>query len=177
MVPLEVADVVLVEDRRHLAQDVLVRLGDPEVEDLLVARLQGPLVARRHDPLGVRPGDVGVGVDHLGLEPEAELHPEPAHPVDEGVQPVGPDVRGDHPVAQPRVVVTARAEPAVVEDVALDPERRRALGEVEEPVEVVLEVDGLPHVEGDRPVGRHGPRPAAQVAMEAVRHRVEPGPV
>ena len=37
VVPLDVADVVLVEQRQHLALDVRVRLGDAEVEHLLVA--------------------------------------------------------------------------------------------------------------------------------------------
>src|SRR3712207_7021554 len=40
---------------------------------LLVARLDRPPGAGRHDPFGVRAGHVGVGIDHLRLEPEPEL--------------------------------------------------------------------------------------------------------
>ena len=54
---------------------------------------------------------------------------------------------------RPESVVAPRAEPAVVEHVALDPERRRPLGQVDQAIEVVVEVDGLPDVDGDRPGG------------------------
>ena len=150
VVPLDVADVVFVEQRQDLALDVRVRPGDAEVEHLLVAGLDRPPRPRRHDPLGVRAGDVGVRVDHLGLEPEAELHAQRADPVHERVQPVGPDLGGDHPVAEPRAVVAAGPEPAVVEHEALDADLGGPVGEVEQPVAVVVEVDRLPDVEGDR---------------------------
>ena len=46
----------------------------------------GSAIASAQDPVGVPPGEVAVGVDHLGLDPEAELHAESAHVVDERVQ-------------------------------------------------------------------------------------------
>ena len=145
----------------------VVRLGDAEVEHLLVPGLDRPLRPRRHDPLRVRAGDVGVGVDHLRLEPQPELHAQLADAVDERVQPVGPDLGRHHPVAEARAVVAAGAEPAVVEHEALDADLGRAVGEVEQPVAVVVEVDRLPHVQRDRALGRDRPRPGPQVAVEA----------
>ena len=67
-----------------------------------------------------------------------------------GCRPCGPHVRVDHPVAQAAGVVAAAEEPAVVEHEALDAHRGGAVGEAREPVEVVVEVDGLPDVERQR---------------------------
>ena len=174
MVPLDVADVVLVQQRQYLSLDVRVRARNAEVEHLLRARLDRPPRARRHDPLGVRAGDVGVGVDHLGFEPEPELHAVLADAVHERVQPVGPDVRGDDPVTQAGAIVAARAEPAVVEDEPLDTDLRRAVGQREQPLAVVVEVHGLPHVERHRPFRRDRARPRPHVRVEAAGDRVEP---
>ena len=50
-----------------------------EVQHVLVPRLgEADAAAGAEDPLRVRAGQVGVQVDHLGLDPEAELHAEPA---------------------------------------------------------------------------------------------------
>ena len=175
MVPLEVADVVLVEQRQDLPLHVLVGAGDRQVEHLLVACRNGQLVACRHDPLGVGARHVRVGVDHLRLDPEPELHPQLADPVDERVQPVGPRVRRDDPVTEPRVVVAAGAEPAVVEHVALDPHARGPLGELEQRLEGVVEVHGLPHVQRHRPIGRDRAGPGPQVRVVAARDGIQPG--
>ena len=43
VVPLDVADVVLVEQRQHLSLDVRVRARNAEIEHLLRARLDRPL--------------------------------------------------------------------------------------------------------------------------------------
>ena len=92
VVPLEVPDRVLGEQGVEPLEDVRVRLGDGEVEHLLVACLPGQPRRHAQDPVGVRAGQVGVGVDHLRLHPEAELQPEPGDVVDQRVQPVGPHV-------------------------------------------------------------------------------------
>ena len=121
------------------------------------------------------PDRVGVDVDHLGLDPQAELHAQPAHVVDQGVQTVRPHVGVDGPVAEAGGVAPAPAEPAVVEDEAVHPDRGRDVGERREPVEVVVEVDGLPGVGHHRCFVRRVGRLGAEVGVEAVAHRVEPG--
>ncbi len=173
MVPLDVADVVLVEQRQHLVADVRVRLRDADVEHLLAPRRHRQLGPRGHDPLGVGAGDVGVDVDHLRLEPQPELHAERTHTVDQRAQPVGPHVLGDDPVAQAGAVVAAAAEPSVVEHEPLHAERGRAIGEVEQPRQVMVEVDGLPHVERDRPVRVDGPRARPLESVEPAGDGVE----
>ena len=131
--------------------------------------------AAAQDPLGMGPGGVGVDVDHLGLDPQAELHAGPGHVVDERVQAVGPDVGVDGPVAEPGGVVAAAEEPAVVEDEALDPDRGGDVGQLGEAVEGVVEVDRLPRVGDDRALGAGAGRDRPQVGVQAVAHRVEPG--
>ena len=76
--------------------------------------------------------------------------------VGERVQALGPGLVGDDPVAEPGGVVAAVAEPAVVEDVALDADAGGLVGEGEQGGQRVVEVDGLPDVEGDRPLGAGG---------------------
>ena len=168
VVPLEVADLVPVQDRHHLVPDMGVGARQRQVQHLLVPRFQRhPVEGGGHDPLGVGASDVGVLVDHLRLEPEPEFHAQPSHVVDQRAQAVGPDVVGDHPVAEPGGVVAAGAEPAVVQHEALHPERCGPVGEIGEPGKIVIEVDRLPDVEGDRPAGVHVLGAGTQVAVEA----------
>ncbi len=174
VVPLDVVDVVLVEEGEHLALDVRVRAGVGEVEHLLVAGLDGQLFARRGDPLGMLAREVAVEVDHLGLEPQPELHAQLVHAVDEGVQPVGPDLARDDPVAETCTVVAAASEPAVVEDEPLDAEVRGPLRQRGELVAVVAEVHRLPDVERHGAVGPGRVDPAAQVCVEAVGAGIQP---
>ncbi len=173
VVPLDEVDVVFVDERQDVLLDVLVRLGDADVEHLLVARLDRPLAPCRHDPLRVGAGEVGVGVDHLRLEPQTELHAQLAHVVDERVEAVRPHLRRDDPVAEPGSIVAPRAEPAVVEHEPLDPELGGPVGEVDELRFVVVEVHRLPDVERDRPVGRDRAGTGSQVFVEAPRDLVE----
>ncbi len=63
--------------------------------------------------------EIAVGVDHLRLDPDAEVHAEGMHLVDEGLEAVGKFLRVDIPVAESSVVVFALTEPAVVHDEAL----------------------------------------------------------
>ena len=144
--------------RAHRVEHVRERLGVGEVEHVLAARRQRRPGHRAEHPLGVGAHDVGVEVDHLGLEPQAELHAEALDVVDEGAEPLGPDVGGDLPVAQAAVVVAATAEPAVVEHEPLDADRRRRVGQPPQVVEVGGEVDRLPGVEHERPRAGAGSR-------------------
>ena len=84
-------------------------------------------------------------------------------------------VGGDPPVAETGRVVAAPAEPAVVEHEALDADRRGTLGEPGELVEVVIEVDGLPRVQHDRPRPVAVRRRRAHDGVELPARRAEPG--
>ena len=153
MVPLHVVDRVRRQHGVDPVEEMVHDLRPGQVEDLLAAVLQRLPAAGRQDPLGVRAVEVGVRVDHLGLEPQPELHAQRLHVADERVQPVRPDLLVDDPVAEAGGVVAPVVEPAVVEDEPLHAHPGRAIGDLLEPVEVVVEEDGLPHVEHD---GLHG---------------------
>ena len=93
------------------------------------------------------------------------------------MQPAGPDVLVDPPVAQPGPVAAAAEEPAVIQDVPFHPDGRGGVGQRRQPAEVVIEVDGFPDVEVDR-AGRARVRgPGAQVAVKLRRQAVQAGPV
>ncbi len=157
VVPLEEGDVVVVEQGHQGVPDVGVGVRVLEVEHLLVSPRRRQLAPAPEQPVRMGAGQVGVLVDHLGLDPQTELHAERADVVDERVQPVGPAVPIDGPVSQGLRVVGATLEPAVVEHEPLDTDLGCRVREPGEGGQVVVEVDRLPGVEHD------GPRLAAQV--------------
>jgi hypothetical protein len=116
----------------------------------------------------VRAGEIAVGVDHLGLDPQAELHAEVANVIHERVQTLRPDLAVDQPVAQPGCVVAAAREPPVVEHEAFDPHGGRGIRQRAQPGERVIEVHRLPGVERDRTWAARMLRPAPPLVVEAV---------
>jgi hypothetical protein len=99
----------------------------------------------------VGPGQVGVGVDHLRLHPQPELHAGCPDVVHQRVQAVRPDPLVDVPVAESGVVVAAVPEPAVVEHEPLRADLGGGVRQRLELPEVVVEVHRLPGVDDDRP--------------------------
>ena len=174
VVPLDEVHAIPTDDLAHRAEHVRERLGVGEVEHVLAPRGQWPPPGGAEDPVGMRAHDVGVQVDHLGLEPQPELQAESLDMVDERVQAVGPHLGRDLPVAQATGVVPATAEPAVVEHEPLDADRCRRVGQPPEVVEVGVEVDRLPGVEheGAWPGAIAGSGPL--VAHERPGQAVEP---
>ncbi|GAA2006116.1 hypothetical protein GCM10009778_09360 [Microbacterium terricola] len=117
----------------------------------------------------MRSGEFAVRIDHLGLNPQSELHTEGGHMVDEGMKPVGPHALVDEPVAEPGSIVSSTGEPTVVEDETFDADIRRGVRECRQLLECVIEIHRFPGVERDRagPVRMLGA--LAQLTMEAVR--------
>ena len=68
--------------------------------------------------------EIGVGVDHLRLNPQAKVHAQRVNFVDERLEAVGKLLLIHIPVAQAGVVVFALAKPAVVHHKPVDAERR-----------------------------------------------------
>ena len=157
------------------AEDVLPCLGHREVEHLLVAPLGRQRLAGPQHPVGVLPVEVGVDVDHLRLDPDPELQAEPAHVGDQRAEAVRPDLGVDRPVAEPGPVVPAVPEPAVVQDEPLDADGGRDVGQLGQPVEAVVEVDGLPGVEHRRPGTPRVGRAVAHVPVQPGAEPVETG--
>ena len=135
--------------------------------------LRGPAGAVGQDPLRVGAGQLGVDIDHLRLEPQAELHAQGVDVLHEGLQAAGPGLGGDAPVAQAGGVVAPGAEPAVVEHVALDADLGGGVGQGLELVQVVVEVDGLPGVEQHRAGAVGVSRVRAQPGVAAVGQGVQ----
>ena len=147
VVPLEVGDIEALHEGGDGLEQVVPGTGGGQVQDPLVAVLGRSAGAVGQDPLRVGAGQLGVDVDHLRLEPQAELHAQGVDVLHERLQAVRPGLGGDLPVAQSRGVVAAGAEPAVVQDVALDTDLGGGVGQGLELVQVMVEVDGLPGVE------------------------------
>ncbi len=164
VIPLHERDVVVGQHGRDAVEDVRVSLGVRDVQHLLVApRRRQHAGTRPEHPVGVGPVEVGVRVDHLGLEPETELHAERSDVLDQRGEAVRPHGVVDVPVTETRAVVAAVAEPAVVEHEAFDTHRGGGVGQRRQPREVVIEVDGFPRVEHD---GARTQRALAQLTVE-----------
>ena len=74
VVPLEVGDVQALHEGGDGIEQVVPGSGSGQVQDPLVAVLWCSAGAVGQDPLRLGAGHVGVDVDHLRLEPQAELH-------------------------------------------------------------------------------------------------------
>ena len=173
VVPLEIGDVQALHEGGDGIEQVVPGSGSGQVQDPLVAVLGRSAGAVGQDPLRVGASHVGVDVDHLRLEPQAELHAQGVDVLHERLQTVRPGLRGDLPVTQSRGVVAAGAEPAVVQDVALDTDLGGGVGQGLELVQVMVEVDGLPGVEQHRAgtggVGRVRAQPGVAALGQGVQ--------
>jgi hypothetical protein len=128
-VPLDVGDVVIAQQCVELAEDVCERVGVGEVEHELVATEHRLVAVGRQRPVGVCPVQVTVGVDHLRLDPDPELHSEAGDVVDQRHQTRRGTRRRHPPVAEPGRVVASGAEPSVVEHEPLDADLGGDVGE------------------------------------------------
>ena len=74
MVPLDVVHAAFLQHRADLFEHVSEGVGIRQVEHLLIAMRQRHAAGRLQNPIGVCAEQVGVGVDHLRFEPQAEFH-------------------------------------------------------------------------------------------------------
>ncbi len=102
-VPLDERDVVIARAARRVGRAHGRRRRDRARSSTSWWRAEHRLVAvGRQRPIGVRPVQVAVGVDHLGFDPDAEVHAQRADMVDQRIEPVGMCVRRHDPVAETR---------------------------------------------------------------------------
>ena len=87
VVPLDVVDAEFADKRIHAAVHIAVGLRVRQVDDLLVAALHRQAMRRgAQHPVGVLSVHVRIGIDHLRLEPQAELHAFGVHVVGERLE-------------------------------------------------------------------------------------------
>ena len=154
-VPLEEGDLVVAQQPIEPVMDRGERVVAGQVEHELVPSEHRFVPGRLQDPVGVGAVEVAVGADHLGLDPQAELHAEPTDVRDQGRESVRVDVRRHPPVAERRCVVAAAGEPPVVEHEPLGPDLGSSVGEFPQAAGIVIEVHRLPGVD------QHGAGPSA----------------
>ena len=147
-----------------------------EVEHELVAGEDGFVAVGRQRPVRVGAIEVAVGVDHLRLDPDAELHAETGDVIDQGAEARGwasarrPNRRV--PTCRRAVTRTSRRRGR---SVRCRPRRHGRRARCKR-VEVVVEVDRLPGVDEHRAwraSGWVGSRP--QMAVESLRGRRQAG--
>ena len=177
VIPLDVVDTELFDERCHLVVHMSVGVRIGQIEYILGA--VGDVFTVWHglrggeNPIGMLAGAIGVEVHHFRLEPQAELHAEVVHMLGDAIETIRPDLRIDHPVAQTLGVVTALMEPAVVEHEAFHAHGCGAVGKLFQRGFVVVKVHGLPRVKRERTRTRHMLRQGAQPRMETGGHTVK----
>jgi hypothetical protein len=68
-VPFDVGDPVFRDQRADTVEQVSGHFRPGQVEDQLVPLQRRPALAGGEDPVGVRAVELGVGIDHLRLDP------------------------------------------------------------------------------------------------------------
>ena len=154
VIPLDVVDAELLDQRRHLPAHMLVggRIG--QIKHILGA--VGDVFTVRHrfrrgeNPIRMLAGAVGIEVHHFRLEPQAELHAKVVHMLSEIVETVRPDFRIDHPIAEAPGVVTTFVKPAIVKHETFDANACGTVGQLDERGFVMVEIHRFPRVDGER---------------------------
>ena len=118
-------------------------IGMVQIEHELVARQHRLVSVGGERPLRVSAVQVAVRVDHLRLDPDAELHAQAAHVIDQRAEAGRVRIGRHDPVAEAGRVVAARAEPPVVEHEPLGTHPCCSVGELGQARQVVVEVDRL----------------------------------
>ena len=120
-------------------------------------------------PVRVRAVEVAVGVHHLRLHPETELHAQRVDVLDEALQPLRELLRVHEPVAQAGPVVVALAEPAVVHHEQLHADLGGLVGKLLLAGLVHVERGGFPGVVEHRAESRVRARRVGWLPLEAVQ--------
>ena len=146
-VPLEVVQGHVLEAGREGLGQVVHHGGVAHVQHQLLAGLQRHPPGGGQSPLGMGAVEIAVGIDHLGLNPDAEPYSLGLDSLHEGLQTVGEEGGMGIPVAQPRPIVAALTEPAVVHDGHIHAYLGGTRGEVLHELAVDVEVEGLPGIQ------------------------------
>ena len=141
--------------------DQVVQPGDGPVADLVPGQIQHQLIPLQNagpggavdHPVGMRPVQVAVRVDHFRLHPQAEQHAFVMAGLGNGLQSMGEALRVGHPVAQTGLIVDAPGHPAVVDDEQLHAQRRAFVDQGQTVVLPHVEFIGIPRIVDDGPFG------------------------
>ena len=176
MVPFDIVDGIVAQHRGDTVVEQFLDLRQRHVQHQLLTPLY--LVLRAQNPIGVGAVEVTIARDHLGLEPEAEMHPQALNMVDQRGQPLGVFARINDPVAQTAGVVVALSEPAVIQHETLCPQSGSTVGDIGQDRPVVVEIHRFPTVvmDGARGLGL-GPchDAVAQMTLKADGTAVQAG--
>uniref|UniRef100_A0A6J7ND77 Unannotated protein n=1 Tax=freshwater metagenome TaxID=449393 RepID=A0A6J7ND77_9ZZZZ len=88
-VPLQVRDVVRAQEAIERGQHVLECLRVGEVHHDLIPAERGFISPGTENPIGMLSHEIGIGVRHLGLHPDAEPHAQRPDARDQGPQSLG----------------------------------------------------------------------------------------
>ncbi|MNJ49661.1 hypothetical protein D3C77_449060 [compost metagenome] len=101
---------------REFLDDGVAYVGAGVIEHELVASGRARPIRHMDDPIWVIAVKLAVFINHLGLEPKAELHAETCDPIPKLPEAAGQLLPIDVPIAQRRRVIVTFAEPPVIQN-------------------------------------------------------------
>ena len=178
-IPLHIIDLGFVQDLRQHLIDIVHYFRSCKIQHALISLLRLAAARGAQNPVRMFTEQVRIGVDHLRLDPQAELHSESVHLLGQALDAVGKNVAGGNPIAETCMVAAARAEPAVVQHEHLDSALAGLPGNLHDQVFVEIKLSRFPVVDqnGARlvPPCAAGKSGAVQ-AVEALAHSVQTVP-
>ena len=170
-VPLEVVQLAGVDQIIQPCNGPVPNLVPGQIQHQLMSLLDAGPGRVVNDPVGVRPIQVAVRVDHFRLHPQSEEHPLVVTGLGDSLQPVGKTLRVGKPVAQTGLVVGTLGHPAVVDDEQLHAQRRTLVDQRQTVVLPHVKGIGIPRIVDD------GPHGVGLVGLIAPGHQVVELPV
>jgi hypothetical protein len=73
-IPFHILDLRPVEDPGHGLDDIIPHFGLCQIQQKLIASIEGIGAGRGEHPFGMPAEALGVGIHRLGFKPETELH-------------------------------------------------------------------------------------------------------
>jgi hypothetical protein len=153
VIPLEVGDVMVAQERVEMAEQIVTHLGATQIEYELVASEHKRVTLIDERPIRMLAIEIGIRVDHFGFDPDPEVHSQPTDMIDQRSETVRPCVGRHPPITKAPAIVTAAAEPAVVQHEQFDTNAGGGIGQRQQGGQIMIEVHGLPGVEVNRPRG------------------------
>ena len=174
VIPFDIADVVMGEDVMHPFKEKGLHLSRGHVQHHLLTAHDLSVIAQ--SPVGMRTENIGIGVDHLWFEPDAERHAQTFDMVDQRCQPLWIFAPINLPVTQRLGVIIAASKPAIIQNKALGAKRCGLCRDLFQIVKTVIKIDGFPAIVMHRARDvRFGKRhnPVAQMALECHRTAIQ----
>ena len=115
-IPFDIAYLSAVQNACDVFNDIVSNLAASQIKQKLISPERGRALGQLDRPVGMRTVKLAVNIHALRLKPKPEAHTHAANTAGESLQPAGKLFAIYLIVAQSRLVVVSRTEPAVIKN-------------------------------------------------------------